>query len=49
MKKNKKIIIKKINQMDLSDIEKRLGKLSGSEESLYYQHLQDRKFELEKS
>ncbi len=49
MKKNKKIKIKKINELDLSDIEKRISKLSGSEESLYYQHLQDRKLELEKN
>lgn len=48
MKKNK-TIVKKINKMELNDIEKRLGKLSGSEESDYYKHLQDRKFELEKN
>jgi hypothetical protein len=49
MKKNKTIVVKKINQLNLSDIEKRLGKLSGSEESDYYKHLQSRKNELEKN
>ncbi len=48
MTKDKKIKIKKINELDLTEIEKRIAKLSGSEESLYYQHLQDRKLELEK-
>lgn len=49
MKKNKTIIVKKINQLNLSDIEKRIAKLSGQDESLYYQHLMERKSELEKN
>ncbi len=42
MTNNKKVVIKKINQLNLTEIEKRIAK------SLYYQHLQDRKLELEK-
>lgn len=49
MTKDKKITVKKINQLNLTEIEKRIAKLSGSEESLYYQHLMDRKLELEKN
>jgi len=49
MTNNKKVVIKKINQLNLTEIEKRIAKLSGSEESLYYQHLVDRKLELEKN
>lgn len=48
MTKDKKIEVKKINKMTLTDIEKRISKLSGSEMSAYYKHLQSRKNELEK-
>jgi FKBP-type peptidyl-prolyl cis-trans isomerase (trigger factor) len=48
MTKDKKIKIKKINKLDLPEIERRIAKLSGQEESLYYQHLESMKYELEK-
>ena len=40
--------VKKINQMRLADIQKKLDKLLGQESSQYFKHLTVRKNELKK-